>query len=281
MKKLITLFVLTLVALTANAQSTLKGDVNGDGEVNVTDVTMIVEYVMGQHNSSFIVANADVNGDGSITVTDVAEAVNTILDGNGGNTPQFYLTCPDSNHPHLIDLGLPSGMKWACCNVGATKPEEYGGYYAWGEVQEKNYYDWTTYIHCDGSWNTCYYLGSDITGTQYDVAHYRWGGSWVMPSREQQDELRNNCTYTWTTLNGVNGGQFTGSNGGTIFLPAAGCRRDESLIYAGEVGNYWSSTQHASYSEIAYSLSFYSYSAYWRAGSDGRLYGLSVRPVSR
>ncbi|MBQ6064081.1 MAG: hypothetical protein IJK87_10720, partial [Prevotella sp.] len=114
-------------------------------------------------------------------------------------------SCPDANHPHMIDLGLPSGTKWACCNVGATAPEQYGGYYAWGEVNEKSYYDWSTYIHCDGHYYDCHNLGSDIAGTQYDVAHVKWGGSWVMPSHAQQVELLNYCTSTWTTENGVYG----------------------------------------------------------------------------
>ena len=94
----------------------------------------------------------------------------------------------------------------------------YGGYYAWGETEEKDSYDWSTYTHCDGSSSTCHDLGSDIAGTQYDVAHYRWGGSWVMPTHDQQMELLNNCTYEWTTVNGVNGGRFTSkTNGGSIF----------------------------------------------------------------
>ena len=262
----------------------VQGDVNGDGEVNVTDVTMIVEYVLGQHNSSFIVANADVNGDGSITVTDVAEAVNIILEGGGGNTPQAYLTCPDDNHPHLIDLGLPSGTKWACCNVDDNhsnqSPTNYGSYYAWGEVKGgKDYYDWDAYIHCDGDEDSCHNLGSDITGTSYDVAHVQWGGNWVMPSLDQIKELVNNCSYSWITMNGVKGGQFTGPSGGTIFLPAAGNRWRDNLENAGSHGYYWSSTQHSSSSYRAYYLNFLSDYANWSNTSRSR--GFTVRPVSR
>ena len=88
-------------------------------------------------------------------------------------------SCPDDNHPHAIDLGLPSGTKWACCNVGTTTPEGYGGYYAWGETEEKEIYDWTTYIHCDGSMETCHDLGSDIAGSEYDVAHVQWGSNFA------------------------------------------------------------------------------------------------------
>ena len=298
MKQLITLIAFALVAFTANAQTTLKGDVNGDGEVNVTDVTMIVEYVLGQHNSSFIVANADVNGDGNITVTDVAEAVNIILDGNGGNTPQSYLTCPDNNHPHMIDLGLPSGTLWACCNVGATKPEEYGGYYAWGETEEKSVYNEVTSLYCSGVDNNGdgYYdydkatntygqwqsLGDDIAGTQYDVAHVQWGGSWVMPSFAQIKELRNKCSYKWTTMDGIEGVLFIGPNGGNIFLPAAGYR--SNFLYSdGGAGGYLSSTQHRTDMSETCTLDIAIYDGVnveVYCFDDGfREFGQSVRPV--
>ena len=193
-------------------------------------------------------------------------------------------SCPDNKHPHLIDLGLPSGTKWACCNVDddASKqtPTNYGSYYAWGETEEKDYYDWSTYIHCDGSRTTCHNLGSDISGTQYDVAHVKWGGSWVMPSLEQQDELKNNCTYEWMMVNGVNGVKFTSkTNGSSIFLPAAGYHWADNLVDAGYDVYDWSSTQDPSYSGNAFSLYFNSGSARWSHDSRGR--GRTVRPVSR
>lgn len=189
-------------------------------------------------------------------------------------------SCPDSNHPHMIDLGLPSGTKWACCNVGATKPEQYGGYYAWGEVSEKSYYDWSTYSHCDGSYSSCHNLGSGIAGTQYDVAHVQWGGSWVMPSLDQIKELLVHCSSEWTTENGVYGRRFTGSNGGSIFLPAAGYRWYGGLYDAGESGHYWSSTQEPYGSYYAFYLKFYSGNASWYVNIY-RYGGLSVRPVVR
>ena len=205
----------------------------------------------------------------------------TVTENSG---PVSYLTCPDDHHPHLIDLGLPSGTKWACCNVdddhSKQSPTNYGSYYAWGEVTGgKDYYDWSTYTHCDGTKETCHDLGSDIAGTQYDVAHYQWGGSWVMPTHEQLDELVDNCTYTWTTLNGVNGGQFTGSNGGTIFLPAAGQRMYDDLYLFSSYGDYWSSTQYPSNSRSAYYLNIDSF--YSDSSSHYRHIGSSVRPVSK
>lgn len=179
-----------------------------------------------------------------------------------------------------IDLGLPSGTKWANMNVGATAPEESGGYYAWGETEEKDYYDSSTYIHCDGSFGTCYDLGADIAGTQYDVAHVKWGGNWKMPTLEQIQELLDNTTSTWTTQNGVKGRLFTASNGNSIFLPAAGLFRRDVIDNPGlsEGGFYWSSAQYPDYSYYAYGLYFYSDIAgcYDRGGRES---GHTVRPV--
>ena len=195
----------------------------------------------------------------------------------GGDMPS-YLTCPDDHHPHLIDLGLPSGTKWACCNVGATTPEGYGGYYAWGETEEKDYYDWSTYIHCDGSVETCHDLGTDIAGTQYDVAHVKWGGSWVMPSHDQQVELLDNCSSEWTTVNGVKGRIFTGSNGGSVFLPAAGIHRSDNLTNVSSHGCYWSSTLFWVSKYYAHEFRFVSDTVICNHGSY-RYVGQSVRPV--
>lgn len=207
------------------------------------------------------------------------------------NQNHGYTSCPDSNHPHMIDLGLPSGTKWACCNVGAHSPEQYGGYYAWGEVNEKDYYAPHTYQYAyqdnNGYWwdydtrssYSCRSLGSDIAGTQYDVAHVQWGGSWVMPSLDQIKELLDYCSSEWTTENGVYGMRFTGSNGGSVFLPAAGYRWYGGLYHAGEYGLYWLSTQDPDYSYRAYNLYFHSGGALW--DYLNRLGGQSVRPVVR
>lgn len=202
-------------------------------------------------------------------------------------------SCPDNNHPHAIDLGLPSGTKWACCNVGANTPEGYGGYYAWGETEEKEVYDWAAYIHCDGSMETCHDIGSDIAGTEYDVAHIQWGGSWVMPSQAQIMELTGKCSCTWARRNDVSGDLFTGPNGSTIFLPEADFWRDghDNSVVSGyddgldtekdEIpicGNYWSSTQSPSSADFASYLLFSYGSAYFDVYHQ-RNVGLTVRPV--
>jgi len=187
-------------------------------------------------------------------------------------------SCPDNNHPHAIDLSLPSGTKWACCNVGATAPDGRGGYYSWGETEEKEVYDWTTYIHCDGLETTCHDLGSNITGTDYDVASVQWGDSWELPTQEQLQELSDNSSYTWTTKNGVDGCLFTGQNGNTVFLPAVGIRWDGFLECPVVGGCYWSSTQNSN-TDDSYRLFFDSWGGF--IGCDSRSHGLSVRPVAR
>ena len=191
-------------------------------------------------------------------------------------------SCPDDNHPHAIDLGLSSGTKWACCNVDTDYPEKqspsnHGGYYAWGETETKSKYDWSNYIHCDGSENTCYDIGSDIAGTEHDVAHVQWGGSWVMPSDGQIQELISNCSYTWTTKNGVAGGLLTGPSGGTIFLPEADICWNGFLECSMPGGYYWSSTLSPKNSNNAYRLCFDSWGG--SGGGEYRGIGLTVRPI--
>ena len=186
------------------------------------------------------------------------------------------LTCPDDNHPHAIDLGLPSGTRWCCCNVGASTPEGYGGYYAWGETSEKSVYNGGTYAYYND--NAGYInIGSDIAGTNYDAATVNMGAPWRMPSAEQMDELINNCSRQWTQKNGVNGILVTGPSGGQIFLPAAGHRWYDEFINAGSDGHYWSSSHNPNGSSRAYYLDFYSGS--WNWYSFSRVNGLSVRAV--
>lgn len=152
----------------------------------------------------------DVNGDGIVNVTDAVSVVNKILNGadDNGNTPA-----------EAIDLGLPSGTKWASWNLGASSPEECGGRYAWGETEEKLVYSNETYLNYDRSTGKYRNIGNDISGTAYDAAHVKWGGLWHMPSQSEFEELVTFCTYEWTTYKGVKGGKFIGPNGNSIFLP--------------------------------------------------------------
>ncbi|MBR6980847.1 MAG: leucine-rich repeat protein [Prevotella sp.] len=250
--------------------SGVLGDVNNDGQVNITDVTFLVNHVLGNAGEGFIIGIADINEDRQINVTDVTALVNIVL--NNTQAPQSCLACRDDDHPHLIDLGLPSGTKWACCNVGSTTPEGYGGYYAWGETEEKSdYQSWSNYSHYDGTWETCHDLG-DIAGTPYDVAHVKWGGKWQMPTKEQFKELAEQCTYTKESV----GAWFEGPNGGKIFMASAGCKGD---AYKPDVNAvYWSSTPDSGISLRACSFGFYGSTVYPNV-SDVRRIGLPVRPV--
>ena len=168
-----------------------------------------------------------------------------------------------------VDLGLPSGLKWATHNIGTTTPEEYGNYYAWGEVLTKD-------VYTTANSETCGQSMSDISGTEYDAATVNWGCEWRMPTRTEMQELIDNCTWTWTTQNGVIGYKVASKvNSNFIFLPAAGYRRGTSLDNAGGYGKYWSSTPDGN--DSAFYLYFNSSSHY--VSGISRYYGFSIRPV--
>jgi hypothetical protein len=193
------------------------------------------------------------------------------------------------NHAY-VDLGLPSGLLWATCNVGADAPEQYGDYFAWGETTTKDTYNWSTYQYCNGSDNT---LTKYCSNSNYgyngftdnlttllpedDAATANWGDDWRMPTEGEWQELFDNTTVTWTTQNGVRGRLFTATNGNSLFLPAAGYRYVSSLNYAGSYGHYWSSSLGMDYPYYAWELDFNSDNCY--LGYYDRYYGKSVRPV--
>lgn len=152
------------------------------------------------------------------------------------------LTCPDRKHPHAIDLGLPSGLKWCCSNVGAIDSEYFGGYYSWGEVEEKEYYTWRTYFKYNGTKNSCYFFSYDISGTEYDVAHVKMGGTWRMPTAYEFVELAENCKVEYATRCDVPGFRLTGTNGGSIFFPLAGVKNENGYLVETDLGLYWLST---------------------------------------
>ena len=201
---------------------------------------------------------------------------------------QLSFTTTDDEHVY-VDLGLPSGLLWATCNVGADNPEDYGDYFAWGETQPKDTYNWSTYQYCNGSYNTltkyCNNYDYGYNGftdnlttllPEDDAATANWGSDWRMPTKEEWQELYSNTTQTWTTQNGVNGRLFTASNGNSLFLPAAGYRWDGELGSAGSYGIYWSSSLYTDGPDLAVVL-------YFNSGGTSvdfyRGYGFSVRPV--
>ena len=196
-----------------------------------------------------------------------------------------------------VDLGL--SVKWATFNVGATSPEEYGDYYAWGETETKETYSWSTYKWCNGSsskltkyCNKSSYGNNGFTDTKTtldpedDVAHVKWGGSWRIPTTEELDELLNSCTWTWyssgnSEFNGVVGYKVTSNKSGYtdrfIFLPAAGYRYGTSLCYAGGNGYYWSSLLYSG-NPLAARRLYFGFGNH-DTDSDYRSNGQSVRPV--
>lgn len=178
-----------------------------------------------------------------------------------------------------VDLGL--SVKWATMNVGASSPGDYGDYYAWGETETKSIYNWSTYLDSpnrDGNSFTKYATDKKtVLDPEDDVAHVKWGGSWRMPTKAEQDDLRTKCAWVWTQYGGHNGYVVIGSTGNAIFLPAAGCRDDSSLEDAGSYGDYGSSSLLNDYSSNAYELYFDSSNVGW--GRYDRVFGLSVRAV--
>ena len=197
-----------------------------------------------------------------------------------GEEVSFTTLERNANGHTYVDLGLPSGLLWATCNIGATSPEEYGDYFAWGAKETYDYDKGPTFGLSISQLQSQGYIDSEGNLTaQHDAATANWGGSWRMPTYDELNELRTKCTWTWTTQNGVNGYNVEGPNGNSIFLPAAGCRRASSLHGAGSLGIYWSSTPYESNSGRASGLYFdsdvHSHSMY----INDRSYGSSVRPV--
>ena len=258
---------------------------------------------------------ATVTSDGLVTAIAIGTATITVATVDGGYEASCVVTVipTSSGVPEMIDLGL--SVKWATFNVGATKPEDYGDYFAWGETEpyyeagfaqenpqshwlqgKLHGYDWPSYKYGSASDQLTKYCNDESSGLNYftdnnsmldsedDVAHMQWGGDWRMPTEEEFEELENNCSWTWTTLNGVSGYRVTSNKSGytdrSIFLPAVGCRYDTNLyLYdVGSDGYYWSSSLDTDEGpHCARSLYFHEYNYY--VDYIGRVCGCSVRPV--
>ena len=242
--------------------------------------------------NSLIAAVNSGNADTAAALAQIIQKLEELKDkigGGGGSTEEY------------VDLGLPSGIKWAKRNLGASKPSDYGHYYAWGETEPKTDYTWATYkwmqagqsdwkhitkyTVADGQTEGIWYdaggtfIGDNKTTLEAadDAATRKLGSPWRMPTKEEIRELLDHCTWNWTTQDGVNGCEVKGPNGNSIFLPAAGYRKGSLLYYAGSGGDYWSSSLCAAYSGLARYLGFDSGARGWY--DNGRYYGFSVRPV--
>ena len=222
----------------------------------------------------------------------------------------IHVACIAQRNHEYVDLGLPSGTLWATCNVGANNPEDPGDYFAWGETEtyyssggntdnpvwktgkSSSGYDWPTYKFCkDGDSRKLIKYCSEskygyngytdsctVLEKSDDVAYQKWGSDWCMPTQSQFQELKDKCSWTWTSKNGMNGYEAKGPNGKTIFIPAAGFRHGTPLRDVGSIGFYWSSSLHTDSPYYGHDLDFYSGSVV-PGGWSGRAYGFSVRPV--
>lgn len=184
--------------------------------------------------------------------------------------------CPDRNHPHAIDLGLPSGTLWSCCNIGASKPDEYGSYFAWGETDECEVGDEQhyKYLNADGFVD----IGSDISGTDYDVAHVKWGDDWVLPTEADYQELLDNCTFTRERHENQKETVYlvTGPNGNTIIFPMCD---DKKCHNPGRIGRYWSSNIYPYFNGKYARIFRVDIDPAWQLSDFERFNGISVRPV--
>ena len=270
------------------------------GESYPLEVTVLPENSTNKSVSwsSSTEAVVTVSFTGVVTALSAGTAIITVTTADGGKTATCTVTVkedssPSMDFPEAVDLCLPSGIKWASFNLGASKPEEYGDYYAWGETGPKEDYAWSTYKWCMGAYNTLtkyctdslygyngFTDGKTVLDPEDDAAHVNLGGTWRMPTDAEWAELRENCTWSWMTQNGVNGYLVTGPNGNSIFLPAAGYRGGTGLYDAGSCGYYWSSSLSTGYQHDARNVYFSS--GYVRRSSYrlDRCYGESVRPVT-
>ena len=282
--------------------ATVGGNVTNDGGAEVTERGIVYATTQNPTTAESKVSNGSGLGEFTYNLTDLqdgttyyarAYAINEKGTAYGEEVNFTTTKLNDGegieNNYVYVDLGL--SVKWATMNVGASKAEDYGGYFAWGETTTKETYDLSTYKWCNGSfasltkYNNSSSYGTVDNKTQLelsdDAAHVNWGGSWRMPTDAEWTELREQCTWTWTTQNGEYGYKVTSKKSGytnnSIFLPAAGYRDDSSLYYAGSSGYYWSSSLSTDIPSSAYYVYFLS--SYVNRGSGNRYYGRSVRPV--
>ena len=243
-------------------------------------------------SSNNSIASVDNSGKVTAKATGKVKINVTANDGSGvfaSSDVWVKKPCPAG----AVDLGL--SVYWATCNIGASKPEDLGDYYAWGETETKWNYAWYTYKLCNGTdktltkYNTDGSYGTVDNKTKLEqkdnVAIVKLGNSWSMPSDDHWTELRNNCTLEWTENyngSGVNGIIVTAKNGNSLFLPAAGSRSSTDLKDVGFSGHYWSSSLYTDYPTCAWSVCFYNSTIFVFRVEGGyyRFNGFSVRPIS-
>ena len=200
----------------------------------------------------------------------------------GESKQQLSAPKPSCDKDDRVDLGLPSGILWASCNIGASSPSEIGDYFAWGEKESKDAYGWETYRLCRGSYDSIFKYtktdGKSVLESQDDVAKSVLGGEWRIPTKEDMEELVEECEWKWTRENGHLGWKVIGPNNNFIFLPASGAASSYRIAGVNELGRYWTATRDDSdYS--AYNLRFKDGTDTIVVVDDTRFYGRTIRPV--
>lgn len=240
----------------------------------------------GEHIDDSVESDVDDfafgNNDNSQTA-DFQDELKESVHVDNSEATVFYVSSDvssKSNEHEYVDLGLPSGLKWATCNLGASRPEDFGDYYAWGEIETKKHFSEYTYKYCKaGLFSTKYVdLGGDISGDgRYDAAVANWGHGWRLPRKSEIEELIKHCYWHFTFKGDVCGFLITGPNGNCIFLPASGWFHG-SLIYKQDAfGFYMSSSSLESGASRIYHGCFRSDKQ--NVSLQYRYYGFSVRPV--
>ena len=208
------------------------------------------------------------------------------VDYNYSKIERIEVKYDEARADTAVDLGLPSGLKWAKFNIGANAPEEHGGYFAWGETTEKNVYSWGWYLcqqsEC-GTWADPFIknyqsAGTYILGPAYDAAHIQWGGRWRMPTEDDFKELKENCSCEKTTVNGVSGYRYTGWNGNSIFLPDGQIKNGPNLTSDLFKCAYW--TSFCMYYSISTAQQASAFAPNGNLSKIDRAYGLAIRPVN-
>lgn len=276
-----------VMQLNPSRSTVMLGDVDGDGMLTMNDVTEMEKAVM---NPDYVLNNkemADMNSDRKVNATDVALLISELLCSSYGHC----------NGYEYVDLGL--SVKWATCNVGASLPQQYGCFYAWGETTEKDIYFWdyyrfmtpgyhnwegcSKYQIADGQKRGVWYDGDSFVGdnrrsllTSDDAASAVQGEGWRMPTQEEMKELVTKCHWRWIN-DGYRKGYLVERKGRAIFIPAAGCAYGLAYYGTGSYGYYWTREVTSSYTQYAHSL--YINSNEHSVGFDERNYGLTIRPV--
>lgn len=277
--------------------ATVEGNVVEEGEAEVSERGVCYSTSLSPTVSDNKITAGNGGGTFSVELNNLSEGTTYYvcayaINAKGisyGTQLQFTTEkTPIENGHEYVDLGL--SVKWATCNVGASKPEEYGDYFAWGEVmpKEEGYpYDWNTYKYCNGSAsgiNKYYYNGvSDYIELEIsdDAAYVNWGGKWRMPTQKEMQELRDNCSFIWMYEEGVYGVKVTSKkNNKSIFLPAAGYCYNTSKSGMESYCYYWSSSIYYSYNgdDEAYFM-WISEDSSPSMMEKYRYYGMPIRPV--